>query len=466
MAGAYLDQFLRRRSSQPIFVKEVSRSATGQPNYHTTNTANVGDFHEIVTVEPIDLSQSLNFSDITEIGDQLLNMRSVLNYAERSDNSFEVLMKLDSSQSAPAEDFLLEGLFGQKTGYTGNFVDYHADPAGGTSVNATEYSFKYNGSTFQMSQIIDNYMLKVANGSYVSGGSMEISREGAFSTTFNTRSSQIRFAGSSIIVDIATATNEVDITNGQYAVFVGMQFQVMDSDGKTWDEGTAAFSSSAGTVYKVASMNGNVATITKDDGTAPTLTTLDTASGADWNTSLCVVPFIHTNDTASTKVKSVCGEVVPQGAASIFLGDKDITMAQLFAKTAGEYDNQFLGSAFSMTVEKNLGDPGVQELNGAIYPAPVYVAQDYSVTGSMSMVVRPKEAYRLNKALDDFEQSMAVVIAPSTLPGRKIILFMPRVRLSFSSQDIEGAEGASIDWMLTRPADCGSDADTFKFVVI
>jgi len=125
-----------------------------------------------------------------------------------------------------------------------------------------------------------------------------------------------------------------------------------------------------------------------------------------------------------------------------------------------------LGSAFSLTVEKNLGDPGVQELTGDIYPAPVYVAQDYSVTGSMSMIVRPKEAYRLNKALDEFEQSLAVVIAPSTMSTRKIILFMPRVRLSFSSQDIEGAEGANIDWMLTRPADCVDDSEVFKMIVI
>lgn len=466
MAGAYLDQFLRRRSSQPIFVKETSRTATGQPNYHTTNTPGVGSFYELVTVEPIDLSQSLNFSDITEIGDQLLNMRSVLNYAERSDNSFEMLMKLSGAAGqAPDEDFMLEQLFGKKTTYSGNFADHHG---GGANVSATEYSFAYSGGTFQIAQIVDNYMLKVANGSYCSGGSMEISREGAFSTTFNTRSSQIRFAGSSLVTAIDDTAKTVTITNGAYAVFPGMQFQLTNNDAQVWDGATQAFAAS-GSVLKVASLNGDVATVTADDGTVVDLAGVDsTTPGASWAADgVCVVPFIHTNDTDAAKVIANCGEVVPQGSASIFLGPKDTDMATLFAKTNGtDYDHQFLGSAFSMTVEKNLGDPGVQELTGDIYPAPVYVAQDYSVTGSMSMIVRPKEAYRLNKALDDFEQSLAVVIAPSTMSTRKIILFMPRVRLSFSSQDIEGAEGANIDWMLTRPANCVDDSEVFKMVVI
>jgi uncharacterized protein (DUF2342 family) len=311
-------------------------------------------------------------------------------------------------------------------------------------------------------------MLKVANGSYCSGGSMEISREGAFSTTFNTRSSQIRFAGSSLVTAIDEATKAVTITNGAYAVFPGMQFQLTNNDAQVWDGTTQAFAAS-GSVLKVASMNGDVATVTTDSGGVVDLAGVDsTTPGASWAADgVCVVPFIHTNDTDPAKVVANCGEVVPQGSASIFLGPKDASMATLFQKTNGtDFDYQFLGSAFSLTVEKNLGDPGVQELTGDIYPAPVYVAQDYSVTGSMSMIVRPKEAYRLNKALDEFEQSLAIVIAPSTMSTRKIILFMPRVRLSFSSQDVEGAEGANIDWMLTRPANCVDDSEVFKMIVI
>jgi len=373
-----------------------------------------------------------------------------------------MLMKLSGSAgAAPDEDFMLEQLFGKKTTYTGNFTDHHG---GAAVVSATEYSFSYNGGTFQIAQIVDNYMLKVANGTYCSGGSMEISREGAFSTTFNTRSSQIRFAGSSLVTAIDSTTNTVTITNGAYAVFPGMQFQLTNNDAKVWDG--AAFSAT-GSVLKVASMNGDVATVTADDGTAVDLATLDSATpGALWAADgVCVVPFIHTADTNGGVIAN-CGEVVPQGSASIFLGPKDASMATLFQKTGGDFDYQFLGSAFSLTVEKNLGDPGVQELTGDIYPAPVYVAQDYSVTGSMSMIVRPKEAYRLNKALDEFEQSLAIVIAPSTMSTRKIILFMPRVRLSFSSQDVEGAEGANIDWMLTRPANCVDDSEVFKMIVI
>jgi hypothetical protein len=86
----------------------------------------------------------------------------------------------------------------------------------------------------------------------------------------------------------------------------------------------------------------------------------------------------------------------------------------------------------------------------------------------MGMVLRPKEVYRLNRALDEYEQSLAIVIDPqtATLADRHVIIFMPRVRLSFSSNEVEGAEGANIDWFLTRPASALSDKDVFEMYIV
>jgi hypothetical protein len=495
MALPYLSQFMRRRSSLPVFKAETVKTDSGKPIYHHTwNSSPAGgvigsgseDFIEILTVDPIDLSQSLNFSDIVEVGDQLLNARSVFNYAERSDNSFEVMMKLDGTNgSKPAEHFLFERLFGtsEKFDTTPGGLGQYTSPYTGLTTNALRYTFKYAGDTFQIAQIVDNYMMKVANGSYISGGSMEVSREGALSATINTRSSKISYAGTSNVENTnatngALANDELDVANGEYTLFTKCLFYVMDDEGNIYNnagafipppKGDPAITGVPFNPYEVTGINGNVITAQMADGTPADFSNILLPAGGQ--SAVCVIPIVQTynDDTSANRVQATFGEVVPQGTASIFLGDKDITLTTLLQKSNGvDFDNQFLGSQFTFNVEKNLGDPGVQELTGDPYPAPVYVAQDISVTGSMSMVLRPKEVYRLNRALDEYEQSLAVVIDPktSTLAGRHIIIFMPRVRLSFSSTEVEGAEGASIDWFLTRPSTAKSDKDVFEMYIV
>jgi len=490
MALPYLNQFMRRRSSLPIMTAEREKTGAGKPIYHHAwNCAPPGgvigatnqDFFEMLTVDPIDLSQSLNFSDIVEVGDQLLNARSVFNYAERSDNSFEVMMKLGAGLGTPpAEHFLLERLFGLSEEFKATTpLGQFTSPFTGQTTDALRYTFKYDGSTFQIAQVVDNYMMKVANGSYISGGSMEVSREGALSATINTRSSKISYAGTSQVNNTnatngALANDELDVQNGEYTLFPKCLFYVMNDDGNIWDNAGAYIAPPKGAgsgfnPYEVIGVNGNVITAQLADGTAADFSNILLPAGG--GPEVCVIPIIQTynDNTTANRVLPSFGEVVPQGTASIFLGDKDITLAALLAKTNGvDFDNQFLGSQFSFNVEKNLGDPGVQELTGDPYPAPVYVAQDITVTGSMSMVLRPKEVYRLNRALDEFEQSLAVVIDPqtSTLSSRHIIIFMPRVRVSFTSNEVEGAEGASLDWMLTRPATATSDKDVFEMYIV
>jgi|GEM_PF-4455605 len=498
MALPFLNQFMRRRSSQPVFTAEREKDNVGKPIYHHAgNSSPAGgvigggneDFFEITTVDPIDLSQSLNFSDIVEVGDQLLNARSVLNYAERSDNSFEILMKLVGNAAdgglaqrgtKPNEDFLVQRLFGKGEALAG-----WANPYTGTATNAYQYTFRYDGQTFQIGQVVDSYMLKVANGSYCSGGSMEISREGALSMTINTRSSKISYAGTSAISNSqgtvgAMNQNQLEVENAAHTMFVGCMFFVMNEEGNVWNNAGAYIAPPNGSASNFENYAYVVTSIDSATGYIDCETLADVSAGVTGMSNFgslltsgedaAVVPILQTykDNTTANRVKPTTGEVVPQGSATIFLGDKDITLAQLLNKTGGQFDNQFLGSTFSMNVEKNLGDPGVQELTGDLYPAPVYVAQDITVSGSMGMVLRPKEVYRLNRALDEYEQSLAIVIDPptSTLSARHIIIFMPRVRLSFTSNEVEGAEGANIDWMLTRPSTATTDADVFSMYIV
>ena len=78
------NQFLRRRSTIAFFTEEDTAFAYKSP----------AATDALVTVDPIDLNQTLNFTDLNEVGTRLLNTQSVLNYGERTDTSFQVISKI------------------------------------------------------------------------------------------------------------------------------------------------------------------------------------------------------------------------------------------------------------------------------------------------------------------------------------------------------------------------------------
>ena len=108
------NQFLRRRSTIAFFTQEDDAFVYKYP----------AATDALVTVDPIDLNQTLNFTDLTEVGTRLLNTQSVLNYGERTDTSFQMISKIKESPAtigefAPAEHFLLLQLMGAYNEYTG-----------------------------------------------------------------------------------------------------------------------------------------------------------------------------------------------------------------------------------------------------------------------------------------------------------------------------------------------------------
>jgi len=497
------DQFLRRRSTLAYFTRETGNAA----NYEQPSATDA-----IVTVDPIDLNQALNFTDLNEVGTRLLNMQSVLNYGERTDASFQVISKIADgalplntytttggatvSELAPAEHFLLMQLMGDYTEYTANATyDPTLAPTGartfGSDVrNCVSYSFKDVGTTFQIAQLVNGHMLKCAHGSILSGGSLNISREGAMTWEMNSRSAQISYSGSAAIDMAATAADTafnnltatadtdgvnlyntghvkilyLDIPSGRSAdvLKVGDRFKFVDGspnpiagdDREDFDFNNGGFLE----VFAVSKTDNKVTIgYSGGGGTAFDLGT----SGTHPETGKAVTGLGLRDDTylvpvlAQPDLTAQPAEVIPQGNALVFMGERDATTAQLFND-----NNKFFCSDFTMTIDKNLGDPGVGELNGSMYPAPVYVAQDYSVSGTMSMVIRPKDLYRFKNSLEDYDKSIGIRIeCPNYLAGgapfggnanRYIYIVLRSVRISFEGSEMEGAEGASISWMLTK----------------
>lgn len=425
------NQYLRRRSSLPFFTAE---STPGNFVYPATTDA-------LPTVNPLDMGQNMNYSDITEVGTRLLTTRSVLNYAERSENSVEMISKVKESPTSgqspseylPAENFLLDKLFGAVTVKTGV-----------SAINGTEhveYTFEYEGSTFQIAQITDTYLMKVAQGTMVTGGSLEISREGVMTWNLNTRSSQIRYGGTSEVSastedGVSSTLTNITVSNAGDVMFVGMKFNILS--GQTGTYGQTMYSE-----LEVAGITGDVVTFETD----PAL----------FGTSIALGDFIvpHLPDGATISYAPI-----PQGTASIYLAPVNSVIGTGVGELFNDA-NKFLATSFSLNVEKNLADPGLNELNGLYYPAPTYVAQEYNIDGSMEMVVRPNETFRFNQALNTPEQSLGVKIeGPS---GRLIYIAIPSARISFEGTEVDGAEGATMNWMLTQGTSA-DDAAAFKLI--
>ena len=455
------NQFLRRRSTIAFFTQEDDAFVYKYP---------LGT-DALVTVDPIDLNQTLNFTDLNEVGTRLLNMQSVLNYGERTDTSFQVISKIKETPATiqefrPAEHFLLLQLMGAYTEYTGATQK----SIGGTLMDCVGYSFKDTPRTFQINQLVNGHMLKCGMGSILSGGSLNISREGALTWEVNGRTAKIGYSGTAAVDFAATETAnggagscnagatlaviELSFTDpnakAEDVLKIGDHFAIVDG-GTSVNQGNVledenVSSAAAGTdKLEVLSMSGNTVTL----ASGYTLINGFTAAEDPY-----IVPILPDYDLSTQPAN-----VIPQGNARIFMADRDATLDVLF-----DPNNGFLASDFTMSIDKNLGDPGVGELNGQLYPAPTYVAQDYSVSGTMGFVVRPKDLYRFNSMLRDYDKSLGIKIEVPSVDlnvglgtYRTVYIALRSCRLSFEGSEMEGAEGASISLYSHERRICNSE---------
>ena len=465
------NQFLRRRSTIAFFTQEDDAFVY---KYPTPTEA-------LVTVDPIDLNQTLNFTDLSEVGTRLLNTQSVLNYGERTDTSFQVISKIKENPAtiaefAPAEHFLLLQLMGAYNEYTGA----NQKSIAGTLYDCVGYSFKDTPRTFQINQLVNGHMLKCGMGSILSGGSLNISREGAMTWEVNGRTAKIGYSGTAAVDVAATETANglgvggmvpgvsiarvvLTITDpnarAQDVLKIGDHFSIVDG-GTTANQGNVLedenVSTAAGATDSLV-VNSYTGTNTVELASGYTLVNSVTLTEDPY-----IVPILPDYDLSTQPAN-----VIPQGNARIFMAPRDATLDVLFDPANG-----FLASDFTLNIDKNLGDPGVGELNGEMYPAPTYVAQDYSVSGTMGFVVRPQDLFRFNSMLRDYDKALGIKIEVPSVDlntglgtYRTVYIALRSCRLSFEGSENEGAEGASISYVVTRGGSAiQSDADLMEII--
>ncbi len=482
------NQFLRRRSTIAFFTAE---DVAFDYKYPDATAA-------LVTVDPIDLNQTLNFTDLTEVGTRLLNMQSVLNYGERTDASFSVISKIKATPALtlanpigtkavdyrPAEHFLINQLMGDYTEYLDESgsggTDNRIALGGGVKKDCVGYSFKDTPNTFQISQLVNGHMLKCAMGSILSGGSLNVSREGALTWEMNSRSARVQYSGTCAVDATTTSANEghtcaigdtcltieVKLPIGSNAkaedvLKQGDRFAIVDgsstaNQGNVLESGQVSADANGVALGAVGHDTLQVLSVAQNTVTLVSGYTLING----FNDDSYLVPILPDPDLSTQPAN-----VIPQGNAEIFMAARDATLDALFDPT-----NSFLASDFTMTIDKSLGDPGVGELNGEMYPAPTYVAQDYSVSGTMSMVLRPADLYRLNSSLRDYEKSLGVAIKIPSVghaagTDRYVYIAIRAARVSVEGSESDGAEGATLNWVaISGGSTIKSDAELMSIL--
>ena len=113
-----------------------------------------------------------------------------------------------------------------------------------------------------------------------------------------------------------------------------------------------------------------------------------------------------------------------------------------------------------MSFTKNLGDPGVGELTGDLYPAASYVSQDFSITGSLEFVSRPDRVAKFGEVIR--KQFMSIGVQMGNTAGSIIKIAIPSSNVTIQTTVVDGALGGTIDFTL----DAGtSTADTAAFEI-
>jgi hypothetical protein len=417
------DRYLRLRSSQPYITTE---STSG-----SYVAVAAGD--AFTTTDPLSLSQTFNTTDINEVGTRLLQNRSCVNYAERATFDIPFLVKPSGTAgTAPAEDAILQKIFGTKT------------VASSTSVT---YSFANVATTFQVAQLVDTYKLYVSNGTKIEGFSMDISRNGILQMNANARGQRIRFSGpvnatgtDVSVTDSSAATVTLDVATNAVAsdyFFAGQLVDIYDSSDTQVNTGGAA---------TISSPSGSAATVGVQAYSGDSFT----VSATDY-----LVPHLPAATLSTYEPLCMDKGQVYVGAQNAAVGTGS---GQIF-----HTDNEFLATDFSVSASFNIGDPGISEMNGTLYPAAAYVTNQIDINGSFNFVLRPAQAYRFEQFIRTKEVSLGVQIGDTS--GSILRIAIPSARVSIAPSEQDGAAAATVDFTLTQGSST-TDAGAFSLIYL
>ena len=174
------------------------------------------------------------------------------------------------------------------------------------------------------------------------------------------------------------------------------------------------------------------------------------------STSAFLIPFAP--DPACA-VASIVGQRKVQGFITDALTGSGLSHSTSANTELFHADNELDVTAFSVDFDRSITTPGLTEMTGEEYPPASYVINEPTITGSITLLLRPKDFQYMNSLRAEPKRAIGVRIGDTV--GSIIEIAAPAVFMEIPTPaDLDGATSIDIPFTVVKGTEC-DDADKF-----
>ena len=348
------------------------------------------------------------------------------------------------------------------------------------AATVAQYYLKNTIQTFTVSsrQFTDtSVQMYTAVGSLPTNFSVSLAKDGPVTFSSSFQSNKVYYAGTATVATTGTnalaqtvisssgGTATLDVTHpirwyGQDAVALDVAwYQASPAigtpvkfvvDGVTFPSADADF-------LKITAISGKTVTVTNDTANSVTLPAEATSENA------FMVPYLPAPcpDT---------GSILDQRKVQVFLtgapsASEDTNELLDFDPQSSETQKLFHANnainvtAFSIDFDRSITTPALTEMTGDEYPPASYIINEPTITGSMTLLLRPKDFQYMNSLRENPKRCIGVRIGETV--GRIIEMGIYTAFMEIPTPaDADGATQIDIPFTAVRGVEC-SDVDKF-----
>lgn len=343
-----------------------------------------------------------------------------------------------------------------------------------TSSNAStiQYYLANSVNTFTVTsrQFTDNSVqMYTATGSLPTSWSVSLAKDGPVTFSSSFQANRVYYAGTAEITNTVANNNLAD--GSGTATYTVIAPKRHPSNGSANAEDIAWFQTGAKGAYvevanyvaltgvttkygplEVTAVSNNSVTLTNRSGGTLSIP----ANGGALNDTSYLIPYTPEPCPDTTSV-------IDQRSVQVYMTDQ-LTGSGMAPE--GATDSQLFNSANAIDVtavsfdfDRSITTPGLTEMTGAEYPPASYVINEPTITGSITLLLRPKDFQLMNSIRAEPHRALGVEVG--TLAGKRIQIAAPSCFLEVPTPgDADGATQIDIPFTVVRGAEC-EDADKF-----
>ena len=379
--------------------------------------------------------------------------------------------------TSPPEDVILSKLFGGvKYDSVASYTQGDDSGANVTTDNKTviSYYLKNAVSTLSVHSLQEtdttNVQYYCGKGALPTSWSVAMAKDGPLTMSVGFQASKVLYAGTANIASYTDYDGSaMTLASGDAA---GAQITI-DSP-KRYASGTAVAADAAwfesgdgatghGAPFKIVSNDGTTvkksglevsaisgAVITTDETTA--------SPAAAYAANDLLVPDLPTPSCDTTTT-------IDQRSVQAYITDEVTGSGMNWSTSANtelfHADNALDVTSVSWDFDRGVSTPGLTEMTGESFPPASYVVNEPSISGSITILLRPKDFHFMSSLREEPRRSIGVRLG--TVDGKIIEIGAAAVHMEVpSAAEADGATSIDIPFTVIRGQDC-NDADKFFF---